>query len=66
MSSQQILENKYKMEVIYYISGECCLKHNFVLIDISPIDFIKNETLCVSQTLALQSYHLVAKGNVFP
>lgn len=66
MSSQQILENKYKMKVIYHISGEYCLKRNLVLIDISPTDFTKNETHCVSQTLALHSYHLVAKGKVYP
>lgn len=48
MSSQQILENKYKMKVIYHISGECDLKHDFVLIDITPTGFTKNETLCFS------------------
>lgn len=64
MSPQQILENKYKMKVIYHISGEWCLKHNFVIIDVSPVDFTENETHCVSQTLVL--YHLVTKGNVFP
>lgn len=47
------------MKVRYHISGEYCLQHNFVLIDIGVLTSLR------MRHLALQSYHLVTKGNVF-